>query len=336
MISMASSSVLQSAANPPSPRATAGEGPPSPGTEACRFLCPECLAPAVAAGDVLSCARTEEHRRPVLDGIYPLLSRERLKALQPFLESYRRVRRAEGWGGDADYYLALPFEDGSRRHQDVWRLRGRSFRVALEEIEKRSGSRPLDILELGAGNCWCAARLAERGHRVLATDLDRDGEDGLGALDRFRHRLRQAPERAEADMVRLALEDAQFDLVVANGSFHYAGDLSAAAKESRRVLRDGGALLILDSPTYSSAEAGKAMVREREREHRERYDVLAAPETASGFLVRSDFERLLARVGFEVDVIHPFQGLDRTVRRFWAGARGLREPADFPVWVARR
>ena len=298
-----------------------------------RVLCPECLARARVEAAALVCD-ANMHRISIERDVLPLLPRERVTALEPFLSSYRRVRHAEGWGGDALYYLGLPFEDRSRRHEDIWKLRARTFRAALRSIERRFGREPLRVLELGAGNCWCAARLSARGHRVLATDVHLDGEDGLGALDVYRDRLEHVPDRARAEMTRLPLDAEQFDLVVANGAFHYAADMSQAAREAYRVLRAAGVLLVLDSPVYPSREDGEAMVKERALEHERLYRVVAASDTDSGFLVETEFARLLVDAGFEVEVERPFAGFNRALRRVWTRARGLRPPAGFPVWTA--
>jgi ubiquinone/menaquinone biosynthesis C-methylase UbiE len=165
-----------------------------------------------------------------------------------------------------------------------------------------------------------------------------DEEDGLGALPRYTKADRALSERltvALADMEELHLGDSQFDVVIASGSLHYARDLAIAASEARRVLRERGILVVLDSPAYDDLRAGSEMVKRRESEHRERYGILSAGET-SGFLVEREFARLLESVGFRVERREPFEGTSRRLRRVWCSLRGLAPPARFPLFVAEK
>jgi SAM-dependent methyltransferase len=266
---------------------------------------------------------------------------ERKQSLAPFLSAYRSVRRAEGWGGAVDYYRNLPYDTESR-HRAVWKFRARSYRTLLRVIEdrypdaKRSDEHDrvaLRFLELGAGNGWLSWRMAQRGHYVLATDISIDEEDGLGALPRYAKSPRLT--LALAEMEELPLGDSQFDLVVASGSIHYARNLATAVSEARRMLRDGGLFLVLDSPAYADAAAGREMVERRDHEHRERYRIVPAGET-SGFLIEKDFARLLEAMGFRVERRDPFEGVSRRLRRVWCALRGIAPPARFPLFVSEK
>src|ERR1700677_1125877 len=97
---------------------------------------------------------------------------------QRFLEDYRTIRGAEGRGsGESAYYRALPYQDLSGRNSAQWTIRGRSYRYfernILSPIEQKAG-RPLDVLDLGAGNCWMSYRLSLRQHRPVALDIFTD------------------------------------------------------------------------------------------------------------------------------------------------------------------
>ena len=307
--------------------------------------CPECGAPAVYDNADVWCPDENRFTRGI-DGALVLMGETRLRARRRFLEAYRHVRRAEGWGGDADYYRGLPF-DSSGRHRSVWRLRARSYQAALRSIHehfpdaKRADEHdriPLKMLELGAGNGWFSWRMVERGHYVLATDISLDEEDGLGALPRYAKRCPGFSERltrARMEMETLPLESAQFDLVVANGSLHYARRVHAVIEQAFRVLRDGGLFVALDSPTYDTADAGRAMVRRRDHEHLEKWGIVAPKDTA-GFLVAEPFLASLEASGFRVTLQRPFEGLARGLRRAYCALRGLSPPARFPVFVSEK
>src|ERR1700742_2585160 len=89
-----------------------------------------------------------------------------------FLKDYARIRRAEGRGSsDPEYFRALPYRDLTGKNAGQWEIRARTYRhfenLILPSIEKEAG-RPLDILDLGAGNGWMSYRLSLRDHRPVA------------------------------------------------------------------------------------------------------------------------------------------------------------------------
>lgn len=314
------------------------------GSDRFRFRCPECGSKAFSAGSDLLCP-AEGRRLAGSEGVLPLMRGERVKAQAAFLDGYRRIRRIEGWGGDADYYRGLPFASEGR-HRAVWKIRARSYRGALRAIARRFpevkqadewDKLALRILEVGAGNGWFSWRMAQAGHYVLATDISLDEEDGLGAVTRYArpgvaHGDRLT--RALAEMEDLPLEDAQFDLVVANGSLHYAGRIGDAVSEAHRVLRPGGLFLVLDSPVYDTPEPGREMVRRRQEHHRG----LGISDSAStaGFLVEGDFVALSVDVGFQVDVEYPFEGVPRRLRRAYCLLKRAAPPARFPLFALEK
>src|SRR5438309_11862894 len=89
-----------------------------------------------------------------------------------FLDQYRQVRHAEGRGSeDPAYYRALPYQDLTGKNAAMWAMRARTyqyFETTLLPDFERAATRTLDILDLGAGNCWMSYRLGLRNHRVTA------------------------------------------------------------------------------------------------------------------------------------------------------------------------
>jgi hypothetical protein len=106
-----------------------------------------------------------------------------------FLEDYARIRHAEGRGSeDPAYYRALPYADLTGRNSWQWAIRARTYRHfenhVLAPFEKKTG-RPLNILDLGAGNGWTSHRLTLRKHQVIALDILTDEKDGLKATKHY-------------------------------------------------------------------------------------------------------------------------------------------------------
>lgn len=101
-------------------------------------------------------------------------------------------------------------------------------------------------LDLGCGGGHAAFALAEAGvASVIAYDLS---DDMLGAVraEAGRRGL-TAIHTARGKAESLPFASAGFDLVVTRFSAHHWADVPAALAEMRRVLRPGGAILIMDS-----------------------------------------------------------------------------------------
>ena len=197
------------------------------------------------------------HRYPVRDGVAALLGAEELCAHAPFIDHYRRVRRAERWEVEATAIASLPYPASGNPHAALWRRRAASYRALLRTLAAR-GPR-LRILELGAGNCWLSWRLAGLGHSVEALDINDDPEHGLRAAVVL-PKISGSLCLVHASLDRIPFADRQFDAVIAAASLHYARDLPGTVAEARRVLRPGGLLVLLDTPLYRDASVGELRV----------------------------------------------------------------------------
>ncbi|MGW7516202.1 class I SAM-dependent methyltransferase [Streptomyces sp. NPDC054796] len=140
-----------------------------------------------------------------------------------------------------DYHLVYADWDAGMARQGV-------ALDAMIRAELGRGSVP--VLDCSCGIGTQAIGLGLRGHRVTGTDLS------VAAVTRA---VREAALRgvgltgaAAADMRRLPFSDGRFDVVVsADNSLPHllsAPDVRAALAEMRRVLRDGGLLLLSTRP----------------------------------------------------------------------------------------
>ena len=167
-----------------------------------------------------------------------------------FLEEYRHIRHAEGRGSEnPDYYRALPYADLSGTNPAAWAMRARTYRYFEQKIlapfERRAG-RPLDILDLGAGNGWMSYGFRFGVNRSRALDIFNDARDGLLAAKNYP----QPFPLIEAEFDSLPFPVSSFDLAIYNSSFHYSVNYSSTLKEAKRCLRPDGRIVILDSPVY--------------------------------------------------------------------------------------
>jgi ubiquinone/menaquinone biosynthesis C-methylase UbiE len=138
----------------------------------------------------------------------------------------------------------------------------RAGRRALGEVERLLGH-PVRVgevvLDPGCGTGWQAAGLRRTlGARpgagpVLGVDLS------AGMLRRAR--AAGAGPLLQADATRLPLAAGSVDLVVTRGVLHHLPDVVAALAEWRRVLRPGGAVVVVSEPTPAVERHGTVLVR---------------------------------------------------------------------------
>ena len=253
-----------------------------------------------------------------------------------FLKDYSRIRRAEGRGSpDPEYYRALPFKDLSGLNSAQWAIRAASYRHletrVLPAIEREVG-RPLDILDLGAGNGWMSYRLSLRNHHPVALDIFADQSDGLRAV---RHYPQPFP-CVEAEFDHLPFAGASFDLAIYNSSIHYSTDYVQTLTEIRRCLRrSGGRILIVDSPVYNRREHGERMRSERhdqfERQYGFRSDALPSIE----FFDEQTLETLGAKLNITWTRTKPWYGLQWALRPLKARLQSRRPPSQFLILTGR-
>ena len=206
---------------------------------------------------------------------------------------------------DAEFYRALPFEDRSRRHSAVWRIRAQSYRCLERRVVRpmsRTADRELRIVDVGAGNGGLSHRLACSGHRVAAVDVNADERDGLGALARYAEPGSILTIQAGFD--RLPLADSDADLLIFNGSIHYSNSLRDTLSEALRVLRPKGSLVVMDTPYYQRGDDGEQMLEEQRRAMRS-----SGHDTDSfssiGFLTSARLAQISEQLHLAVHLVRP-------------------------------
>jgi len=254
---------------------------------------------------------------------------------QRFLEDYRRIRYAEGRGSeDPAYYQALPFRDLSGRNPAMWKMRARTFRYFEQHILaplETAAQKPLDILDLGAGNGWLSYRMSLRGHRVFAADIFLDERDGLAATRHYGNRF--AVVGAEFD--QLPFPASRFDLLIFNASLHYSTDYQITLAEARRCLRPEGDLVILDSPVYRKRVHGEKMAAERHEEFQKRYGIRSDAIPSIEFLDEPGLADLSRSLNVQWTVYRPWYGFRWHLRPLQAWFKRRRPPSRFWILVGR-
>ena len=291
------------------------------------LICPACRVALETRAEGLHCANCQQIY-PCKGGIWRLS--QETPQQSTFLDQYRTVRQSEGWGSQSSaYYRSLPHVDADDPHAAIWRVRAASYQALIAQVVRPcEQALPLQIVDLGAGNGWLSYRLSRRGHRLAALDLHGDERDGLGAWSHYDATFTPI----EADFSRLPLAAAQADLVIFNAALHYADDPVSVLAEARRVLRAGGQLVVLDSPTYHNRSSGQQMLRERAERFAQQYGWQSHP-TGAGFFEFAEWPDYAVQLGMSLRIISPRHGLALRRKRWWAWLRGHREPAAFPLIV---
>jgi SAM-dependent methyltransferase len=253
-----------------------------------------------------------------------------------FYSEYACHRAQEGRGYSGNDLLSLPYlKNGPLAQQ--WRVRARTYEAFVAEVITPMGlaSRPLDILDLGAGNGWLSYRLARLGHRATALDIRDDDVDGLGAAGEFLMREPGIFTCIVAQFENIPVPGESFDIAVFNASIHYARDLTQVIAEAQRVVRPGGVLAIMDSPFYHREADGAAMLAEKRAHGEELFGTRSAVLLEPRFVEYLTMRRLAeASPGLRWRR-HPVRyPLWYELRPAFARLRGKRHPSRFDLWTA--
>jgi SAM-dependent methyltransferase len=304
------------------------------------LLCPQCRWPCgtidffVSAREPVSvlcehCGFVVEKR----NGVWRALTPGQQQEYAGFLRDYESIRLQEGRGSESsDFYLALPFRDLTGRFAWQWKIRAKSYCVLEKNVLAQQSA--LRVLDLGAGNGWLSYRLALQGHTPVAVDLSASAFDGLEAARHYSEVLPCMFPRFQAAMDCLPFADEQFDLAIFDASFHYSVDYKGTLAETMRCLRRGGAIVIMDSPTYNSMESGMTMKRERHQAFREKYG-FSSDRMASQEFVTPDMMDDLSHLGILWRTFQPWYGFGWAMRPWIARWKRHREPSQFILYVGR-
>jgi SAM-dependent methyltransferase len=181
--------------------------------------------------------------------------------------------------------------------------RGEDLLQLVEMVKGRSGAR---VLDLGCGGGHVSFNVAPEVGEVVAYDLS---EEMLAAVAAEARRRGLANIRIERGAVeQLPFPDQSFDVVATRYSAHHWGDLQAALREARRVLKPGGRAVFMDSITPGRPLLDTFL---------QSIELLRDPSHVRNY-TRAEWERSVTEAGFTVGAV--------TQRRL---------SLDFATWVAR-
>ena len=295
-----------------------------------RFVCPECHVDLDEPGNVRACVRCgRSYGRE--NGVWRFLSATRGLGLEPFARQYRAVRDQEGRiSASPEYYRRLPAVAPDDPHAGEWRIRRETYHHLLQHV-LAAAPQPVQVLDLGAGTGWLSHRLSALGHDAVALDAIDDEADGLGAARHY------ATEFAvvHADFDALPFAPGQFNLVVFNGSLHYATDTAATIETAYRQLAPGGVLAVMDSPMFRADGDGVAMVDDKTRHFMLECGLHQVVQQGIGYLTFAMLAAIAEKLDLQSQFLPSHGSPGWRLRRSLARIRLRRAPAAFGLWVAR-
>ena len=173
-----------------------------------------------------------------------------------FEQLYTSLRSKEGRMYTDEEVSFLPFIHSSHPYYREWVLRKNSCRALLNYIKQKEQF--TSILEVGCGNGWLCARMAN------AMDAEITGIDPNSIeIDQARRVFNKIPGLSfmHATLQSEELQDRKFDLILFAASIQYFPSLSEVISTAFEHLTLQGEIHIMDSPFYHPQEKEAARTR---------------------------------------------------------------------------
>jgi len=172
-----------------------------------------------------------------------------------FEQLYLAIREYEGRVyTDADV-ACLPTVDASHKYYNEWQVRKRSADRLVNHLQKKN--KPLNILEVGCGNGWLAAKLADiPGAKVTGLDINR-AEISQARRVFKKDNLQFVNDRIDGDMIR----DMHFDVIVFAAVLPYFTSVQSILQTALDKLYPRGEIHITDTNFYHPGEVDGAIQR---------------------------------------------------------------------------
>lgn len=167
-----------------------------------------------------------------------------------FEDLYIAVRDKEGRLYSDEQVSQLPEIEEMHPYFREWQMRARSSRRLINYLQKKN--KPLSILEVGCGNGWLAAKMAEL-DGALVTGLDANKPE----IEQARRVFKNSSVRFIYNTFYMESfgKFVKFDVIVFAASFQYFPSAKAIIGDAKQLLNPGGEIHIIDTHFYDTGEA---------------------------------------------------------------------------------
>jgi ubiquinone/menaquinone biosynthesis C-methylase UbiE len=185
--------------------------------------------------------------------ITPAVNQATEEALE---EMYIAIRETEGRIYTDKQVAQLPVIDKDHRFYKEWTIRERSSQRLVTYLAAMN--KPLNILEIGCGNGWLAAKLAGIPHAKV-TGLDPNPIEIEQARRVFKKpNLKFVQKGFDQGVFD---EKTKFDVIIFAASVQYFSSVRAVMANAFALLTKDGKVHILDTPFYDKQQADVAAQR---------------------------------------------------------------------------
>jgi 2-polyprenyl-3-methyl-5-hydroxy-6-metoxy-1,4-benzoquinol methylase len=171
-------------------------------------------------------------------------------------EMYIAIREKEGRIYTDKQVARLPAIDDDHRFYKEWIIRQRSSQRLVNYLTAMH--KPLNILEIGCGNGWLSAQLANIPHAKV-TGLDPNRIEIEQARRVFKRSNLQFTQKGfDQDAFK---EKVKFDIIIFAASLQYFPSVRVIINQAFALLTPDGKVHIMDTPFYDKQQADTAAQR---------------------------------------------------------------------------
>ncbi|MBS1687765.1 MAG: class I SAM-dependent methyltransferase [Bacteroidetes bacterium] len=172
-----------------------------------------------------------------------------------FSQLYIQLRKKEQRIYTDEQVSRLPVIEDNHSHYNEWKYRRQSSERLVDYLANKT--RALNVLEVGCGNGWLSAKIAEvPDATVIGIDVNIE-------------ELNQAKRVFEKENLQFSvaeisdLSNNEFDIIIFAASIQYFASFKKVIDIAMAMLSEDGEIHIIDTPLYKSSEITEAAKRSR-------------------------------------------------------------------------
>jgi ubiquinone/menaquinone biosynthesis C-methylase UbiE len=178
------------------------------------------------------------------------------KSTDSFEEHYHNVRLSEQRIYSNQQIAKLPDIEAEHVHAHEWMVRKRSSEKLIQLLKIKKTK--LNILEVGCGNGWLSAKLANI-ENATVTGIDVNRIELMQAVTTFEKK--KCLHFIYGDIRTAELRSHSYDIMIFAASLQYFSSLTEIITKSLSLLNQDGEIHIVDTPLYDKNEIDNAVMR---------------------------------------------------------------------------